>query len=481
MQCLANFEDGNNPCTLLDLRGRSIHSPEIGLRARVVPHYHAFLADTEPIITTSTTPIEQTGLSLITERLWLALFRFASRSWWRRTWILQETAVNASEPIIMCGNKTTSWKSVDDFTGLAIGKAALSSTIAARWMHFVTNTRTFVGIRNQFQKNSSLSLDKLLSCGLEATDPRDIVFALLNLATPFDRMRCKLDYSLPLATIYARTALHIIHTARKLTILSHKTATNKNLPSWVPDWSSGRSTVSTERKTTPLPPDLYSASRNSAASTLHPPSLTLTLRGFRITPITHISGPLMTNGIYPVLSLPHFASLVDSLEQMMSKACEDNCSSDDQGEKLATDQDFRWKVQRHFRNFPDPRVSDSSWRTLVRDTHLACVSKWFSTPAPSYWSELFELVRNASYADGPGDASFEHRHQQFEDYSKLIPHAPRLETPSPLRIPDDFQPELPLAERISSFAKPLLSQMAATIQGRYFFVMESGHIGLTAR
>ena len=470
--CLANCGVVTGSCSLVRPDSQRSDSVDVGQRTPPIPDFYAYLTDFSTAPTSSAGSSEQSTLPRWTDRVWLALYHLASRPWWQRTWILQETAVNESDPVILCGSKSTTWKAIEDFTSRTMAEAILPTPAGTRWMHFLRHTETYVDTRESMKESRTLSLSRLLEISerLQASDPRDKIFALLNLADSSDRLRCKADYSLSVAEVYARTALHIIRTTKKLHILGSNTAVTKTLPSWVPDWSleGGSSSLSVG--------NIYSASRNYAAQTLHPPSLTLTVRGFRVSRITHVSDPISSHWVWPSFLFSAFAFMLDSLEQVIFAAM-DACNRLEDREPSKPISQRMW---RFFRLFPDPRISDTFWRTLVCDACRSRSGTELLSPAPADWGEMFELLRDSAYADSDDQSHYQERRKVAQTFSGMAPEVPHLTTPTPLQVPEDFQPGRSLSKRIAAFAEPLLTQMVMSLQQRRFFIMETGHMGLTA-
>ena len=78
----------------------------------------------------------------------------------------------------------------------------------------------------------------------QATDPRDKVFALLNLLETNSIVTrhswlLDVDYDIPTPLVYTRAARYTIETDCTLEIMCYKDGTSKltGLPSWVPDWT----------------------------------------------------------------------------------------------------------------------------------------------------------------------------------------------------------------------------------------------------
>jgi hypothetical protein len=76
------------------------------------------------------------------------------------------------------------------------------------------------------------------SRNLEATDPRDRIFALQGLSQERNNPSFVVDYSLSVEQVYRNFAKYELFQRQDLNILSSAAAvTNLDLPSWVPDWT----------------------------------------------------------------------------------------------------------------------------------------------------------------------------------------------------------------------------------------------------
>lgn len=74
---------------------------------------------------------------------------------------------------------------------------------------------------------------------LEASDPKDLIFGILSLATDAKELGIQADYSKPCEQVYTEVATALIRSGNQSMILScsqHPRHLSK-LPSWVPDWS----------------------------------------------------------------------------------------------------------------------------------------------------------------------------------------------------------------------------------------------------
>ena len=282
-----------NPCSFLDsqLAPRDSSDPE-NVQKSLTDLPTLYKSFTSSNTRSNIDVAEDTETMQQTSKLWTALHKMTERPWWRRVWVLQEMAMTEHDPVIMCGNKTTSWHAIQDFARNALD---LSKPTDPMIVHFNMYTQIYYPIRQNARKNSSLSLSYLLktTLGLESSDPRDKVFALLGLAHPTYRQGRKPDYSLSVETVYTQTALHIICTTGKLDTLSFNTASTEPFPSWVSNWSLG-----TSRHWPIFVTGLYDASGGRMAEIFRSPSPnTLTIRGFAISRVSHISEPIKPNGI----------------------------------------------------------------------------------------------------------------------------------------------------------------------------------------
>lgn len=162
-----------------------------------------------------------------------SILAFLTLPWFGRIWVLQEVAWSWSATVV-CGTKKIPWG------GFCI---AISSLFSGRgvdhqipyvlsfrkdYLHFFEITaRGFFG-----------HLCRARHCA--STDPRDKVFALLPLVSPFAPSPCTItvDYHEDVSDIYVRVASHLLDTVG-IEVLSACQGQSliTNLPSWVPDWT----------------------------------------------------------------------------------------------------------------------------------------------------------------------------------------------------------------------------------------------------
>jgi Heterokaryon incompatibility protein (HET) len=190
-----------------------------------------------------------------------ATLHFLQRPWFSRIWVKQEISA-ARSVTFTCGNKT------------------IPDNLFFNAMILFTLARTnLVGGLNRAGRTLSLSEQKFASSlwdsrpadmaatahgshkgkgpllrlledacikssisrpGLEATDPKDMIYGLLNLATDAEELGIEHDYTKPCEDIYTHAAVGLLKQASNLNLLSLSQLPKKQrgIPSWVPDWSS---------------------------------------------------------------------------------------------------------------------------------------------------------------------------------------------------------------------------------------------------
>jgi hypothetical protein len=69
------------------------------------------------------------------------------------------------------------------------------------------------------------------------SDPRDKVYSLLGMASPYGNMRLTVDYSISYQQVFINKAIFIVKGSRSLDILASAGSRSPDLPSWAPDWT----------------------------------------------------------------------------------------------------------------------------------------------------------------------------------------------------------------------------------------------------
>jgi chaperonin cofactor prefoldin len=189
---------------------------------------------------------------------------FAHRGWWRRTWVIQEICL-AHEPVYLCGKERISGVHLKDSINFFSSYGAFQvqritqmrsdeeiKRVYAEISPLIEKTplKVMLWIRGKYQRsnlNSEKSLYTLVqqayvdtgAVRIVASDERDLVFALLGLASDKDKLQIRLDYSKDYSVdeVYIETSKVLLtHGHLDLLSLRQVDAVNTSLPSWVCDW-----------------------------------------------------------------------------------------------------------------------------------------------------------------------------------------------------------------------------------------------------
>lgn len=170
---------------------------------------------------------------------WRAVSLLLQRPWFHRAWIVQETAV-PRDILVICGNDSISWdellRAVQYAVGLGVFVAYGGSTTYQALRLFET--------RLDFQDGRLIPLHQVLlqNRSFLATDARDKVYGLLSLAIPKDieTLKARPNYHLSVEQLYQNITIALLE-GPVLAAFSgtgaRNQSPNRNLPSWVTDWS----------------------------------------------------------------------------------------------------------------------------------------------------------------------------------------------------------------------------------------------------
>ncbi|KAF5000806.1 hypothetical protein FGRMN_1413 [Fusarium graminum] len=164
------------------------------------------------------------------------------RPWFRRLWVLQEV-VHSQRVLVMAGNQTVSWDALAESvqklyrSGLILGKSSEKARVGAAAVIEMESIR-----RSQL-------LPDLLSILVatnpdECSDPRDKMYAVLNLANDYDPESdvevLGPNYSLDPSETFTRFARWCVKRGNihflSCTTRAEGGETETRFPSWVPDW-----------------------------------------------------------------------------------------------------------------------------------------------------------------------------------------------------------------------------------------------------
>lgn len=156
-----------------------------------------------------------------------------SRPWFTRTWVVQEVAV-ARRTTVVFGKQSLPWGVFVGLCSLA-ERRKMESVPALKMVSLVKIIRDG-GLDNRPLMSALLSGTRLLN----ASDPRDKVFAMLGICDRAEEFTQFPDYEMSVAAVYSAVTRSIIEQSQSLEILAHVSRISEmdsqDLPSWVPDW-----------------------------------------------------------------------------------------------------------------------------------------------------------------------------------------------------------------------------------------------------
>ncbi|KAH8679645.1 heterokaryon incompatibility protein-domain-containing protein [Tricladium varicosporioides] len=175
-----------------------------------------------------------------------------SRRWWQRIWVVQEVAAHqGARAMVSCGSATAPYSSLltlyhyfpyEHDRDRCIFLQGDVPRSASRHISLLKYANTII------QRPSDkpwLNVFYVLSMGrgLQATDPRDNIFGMLEVCPQMKTFLPPVDYTRSKAEVFTDVSVSLLKASKGLLIL-HSAATNNleakicdGLPSWVIDWS----------------------------------------------------------------------------------------------------------------------------------------------------------------------------------------------------------------------------------------------------
>lgn len=263
-------------------------------------------------------------------RSWKAFQQLLGRPYFTRCWIIQELTVPDPQKILVgCGTFWIPWLFwTSTFSKLSQGADILAFS-GGGFKHFMDIS--MIGFQYQLGK---IVFSDLIECSMHfnATQPHDLLYAVLGLARGRTRAVLKPDYSKPLEQVSAELIKHIIESEGKLDSLHAYRTRVSQTPSWVPQIP------------TPVPQERSFRSvsaANCCASADWKPYVhvladlkTITIRGLPVDTVTSVQGPfdsktdigvkLLCTRDFQIATLeaiaPHFHGAdQDALEQIIEE------------------------------------------------------------------------------------------------------------------------------------------------------------------
>ena len=241
--------------------------------------------------------------SMLSDEIKAGLKGLYSRSWNRRVWVQQEIFA-AHDVTVFCGPHMLSFQSYqrafsflsehelidEDFCALSQPNMAGDErllNLQSKRNSVLSNLRAGKALRSDtvHWPNKNLhqitGLEEILvsSRGLEASDPRDVVYALFPMmdhpyqspaiSTLLPELQLAIDYSKPLSDLLQNITRYIMNRDRSLRVLKWRSSKSRlalRIPTWTVDWKSIMS-ASSSTFSSPVYGDFSSSSSASSPST----------------------------------------------------------------------------------------------------------------------------------------------------------------------------------------------------------------------
>lgn len=192
------------------------------------------------------------------QQSWDAIDTIWERSWWRRSWIVQEVSL-ASGVVLMCGHHAIGWDHICNVVRVVLQHIICLRQIAHPLKtlvqeivdHFMTTYQPFDNLDAVMRMYAAESQPDglpdehmlLLLAYIRQTkckDPRDKIYSALGMLS--NSLGIEVNYNLPTEEIYTNLACIHISQTQSLSIFSYCAANPGliNVPTWVPDWTAPR-------------------------------------------------------------------------------------------------------------------------------------------------------------------------------------------------------------------------------------------------
>ncbi|KAF2099199.1 hypothetical protein NA57DRAFT_56813 [Rhizodiscina lignyota] len=161
---------------------------------------------------------------------WEAISCLLQRAWFDRLWTFQEIQLANRHGIMVCGDDELPWRTFRRAILCLGNKHGSIRYLAPR-------PEVMIVCYNSTRRPFELLFETAVARQQE--DPRDKVYAILNLLPPSLAAKIQPDYKLPTATVYTETFLSYVEMSQRLDLLVHCVdyRSLENSPSWVPNWS----------------------------------------------------------------------------------------------------------------------------------------------------------------------------------------------------------------------------------------------------
>lgn len=200
---------------------------------------------------------DEVGLPTPSHPVWPALGTLMNRAWFRRLWTLQEVVL-PEKSRVLCGQKEVSWETLARF-GATVSRTyrqrIINWTITGDPQIDTTELHGYDAIRVVDYCRESLKASvmgvplSILLCAShkrQATNPVDMIFGMLGMASPGLLKGLPIDISAPPRDVYLAFAKYYIRHEVVECLLNHVSSIDnfEGLPSWCPNFGSPAKIVS---------------------------------------------------------------------------------------------------------------------------------------------------------------------------------------------------------------------------------------------
>ena len=231
---------------------------------------------------------------------WYSLYHLLGQPWFSRGWVVREAAF-AQQALVLWGDNEFDWASLMRTYCWLIDRGAtllqsadllLTRNIDLHRYAFMDRNKAFVGMFNAVSGTAQLSVLKTLSSAnvLRLADPRDRVYAFMELSQNSMEVNVYPDYTIPYLEVYRQFAVKYITATKDLTLLDYIVQDDDNIstfPSWIPQWDIEGGRVSAARWRHPL-----SSHTRSAPEPCVIDDTKLKVRGVVFDSVKYVSGIL---------------------------------------------------------------------------------------------------------------------------------------------------------------------------------------------
>ena len=146
--------------------------------------------------------------------VWRSIENLLNRPWFKRLWIWQEVRLARNGAVVLCGDETMQWETFRNATwclGLKCGSWNYQfHSLALRVSDICYYSGPLSSMVNMLQKTKNC----------QYSDPRDRIFAILNLIHRYDLNGLEADYSKSTEDVFQSVILNYLSTKGTLDILS---------------------------------------------------------------------------------------------------------------------------------------------------------------------------------------------------------------------------------------------------------------------